>query len=211
MMNLKIINLPGDSGDYDLITEAVQLSHGVPGAAVEIGLRRGGGTKHIIDVVAKQEHKRNVIAIDPYGNIDYNTVVDSRAGPQVVKMDYTNTMRNECLVNLYDYAEMQKVNFVFINLEDTEFFNRYADGVPIYQEHKIIESKYSFVHFDGPHFTNDVVKEIEFFMPRTSNGATFVFDDVSYYDHAVVDKILLEGGWKHIQQKSFKWSYQKIS
>lgn len=207
MINLKIINLPGDSGDYDLITDAVERSNGLKGPAVEIGLRRGGGTKHVIDVIAKQEFKRDVIAIDPYGNIDYNTVVD-HTGPKVVKMDYTNTMRNECLVNLYDYAEMMKVNFVFINLEDTEFFERYKDGVPVYQEFKRIESKYSFVHFDGPHFTDDVVKEIEFFMPRMEKNATFVFDDVSYYDHSIIDKILLENGWTHLQKKSFKWSYQ---
>jgi cephalosporin hydroxylase len=207
-MNLKIINLPGDSGDYDLITDAVERSTVCKGPAIEIGLRRGGGTKHIIDVIAKQENKRDVVAIDPYGNIDYNTVVDSNAGPQTVKMDYTNTMRNECLVNLYDYAEMMKVNFVFINLEDTEFMKRYADGIPIYQEFKRLESKYSFVHFDGPHFTDDVVKEIEFFNPRMELGATYVFDDVSYYDHGVVDKILLENGWTNLQKKPFKWSYQ---
>lgn len=210
-MQLKIINLPGDSGDYDLITQAVELSEGLTSPAIEIGLRRGGGTKHIIDVVANQQFKRDVVAIDPYGNIDYNTVVNSNIGPQVVKMDYTNTMRNECLVNLYDYAEMKKVNFVFINLEDTEFFKRYADGIPIYQEHKRIEDKYSFVHFDGPHFTDDVVKEIEFFNPRMEVGATYVFDDVSYYDHSVVDKILLESGWKNLQKKPYKWSYIKTN
>lgn len=207
-MQLKIINLPGDSGDYDLITEAAEITSGLTGFACEIGLRRGGGTKHMIDVIAKQNPKRDMLAIDPYGNIDYNTVVNFNAGPQVVKLDYTNTMRNECLVNLYDYAEMQKVNFIFINLEDTEFFKRYADGVPVYQEHKRLVNSYSLVHFDGPHFTDDVVKEIEFFMPRAELGAAFVFDDVSYYDHSIVDKILLENGWKNLQKKSFKWSYQ---
>lgn len=207
---LKIVHLPGDSGNYEVVFDAAVISADIPGVALEIGLRRGGGTKQIIDGMVSVNKRKPVIAVDPYGNIEYNTVVDYNKGPQTVRMDYTNNMRNECLVNLYDYAQMNKINFTFIPLEDTEFFKRFADGIPIYEDFKRIETQYSMVHFDGPHFTQDVLDEIKFFMfERTAAGSAFVFDDVSYYDHSAVDKVLLENGWKIRAQTPHKWSYTK--
>jgi len=208
-MSLKIVHLPGDSGNYEVIYDAAIAAADVPGVAIEIGLRRGGGSKQIIDAMVKTDKRKTMVAVDPYGNIDYNTVVDFNKGPQTVKMDYTNSMRDQCLVNMYEYAQMSKVNFVFFPLEDTEFFKRFADGIPVYEEFKRLETQYSIVHFDGPHFTDDVLNEIYFFMPRTPRGAAFVFDDVSYYDHSVVDKVLIENGWLNKAKMPYKWSYIK--
>ncbi len=208
-MELKIIHTPGDGGNYEVISDAAHVSDGVPGVCLEIGLRRGGGTRHIMDVIAQQKIKRVMVAVDPYGNIDYNTVVDFSKGPQVVKMDYTNDMRDQCMVNMYEFAQMAKVNFLYFPLEDTEFMARFADGIPVYEEFKRMETQYSMIHFDGPHFTKDVVKEVEFFMSRTPKGGAYVFDDVSYYEHDVVDKLLLANGFSNHLKTPHKWSYIK--
>jgi hypothetical protein len=60
----------------------------------------------------------------------------------------------------------KKVNFQFFNLEDTEFFERYAEGVPVYNQVKTIWKTYSFVHFDGPHAFDSLMTEIDFFYKR---------------------------------------------
>jgi isopropylmalate/homocitrate/citramalate synthase len=38
------------------------------------------------------------------------------------------------------------------NPKDTEFFKRYCDGIPIYDEYKRIVNKYAMVFLDGPQF-----------------------------------------------------------
>lgn len=197
------IDLPGDSGDYQILTKGVELCRNVEGLTCEIGLRRGGGTKHIIDTLVQTGIKTH-IAIDPYGSIEY----EHKEG-DFVRLDYTNQMRDECLSNLYAYTAINKVPFLFFNLEDTEFFKRYSDGMPVYSDVKRIEDKYSFVHFDGPHAVKPLHAEIDFFLPRTPVGACWVFDDVTnYYDHDNIEKRLFKEGFKLIEKGYHKALYQ---
>lgn len=199
------IELPGDSGDYHLLTKGVELSKHTPGLTCEIGLRRGGGTKHIIDALAIHAPHKVHIAIDPYGHIPY----EHKEG-QPVRLDYTNDMRDECLANLYQYTRLKKIPFLFFNLEDTEFFNRFADGVPVYDLEKTIWNEYSFVHFDGPHAFLPLVDEIHFFHNKARPGACWVFDDVTgYYDHDRIEKeYIIPAGFKLIDKTHHKALYQ---
>jgi hypothetical protein len=68
-------NLPTDSGDYYLLTKGVELSAHAEGLTCEIGLRTGGGTKHIMEALSKYRPGKVHIAIDPYGNILYGVPV----------------------------------------------------------------------------------------------------------------------------------------
>src|SRR5690349_4073265 len=111
-----MIELPGDSGDYHLLTKGIELSSSVPGLTCEIGLRRGGGTKHIIDAIAQYCPDKVHIAIDPYGHIEY----EHKQG-EPVRLDYTNEMLCDCMGNVFPYAKSKNVHFVFFNLEDMEF------------------------------------------------------------------------------------------
>lgn len=197
--------LPTDSANYEVLTEGIQLVKDVPGMTCEIGLRRGGGTKFIIDALKATGQNKVHIAIDPYGNIEY-----ADTDQHITRFDYTNTMRDECLMNLYLYCRQLGQHFVFFNLEDTEFFARYHDGVPIYNEVKTIETDYSFVHFDGPHAVAALIEEINFFHIRTPKGAVFVFDDVQQYKHDDVHKYLKQNGWKVLKTTDRKWLYQKV-
>jgi hypothetical protein len=193
-----------DSEDYHLLTKGVELSKDVPGMTCEIGLRKGGGTKYIMDALVNSGQSKVHIAIDPYGHIEYEHKEND-----FVRLNYTNEMRDECLADLYSYARQIKQSFLFFNLEDTEFFKRYADGVPIYNLSKTIEKKYSFVHFDGPHAVEPLAVEIKFFLDRINKGACWVFDDVEgYYDHNRIEKIIIQYKFKLIEKTKRKALYQ---
>lgn len=201
--------LVGDSWDYDLISLGVELSKDVDGICLEIGLRLGGGTKHIVDAISNHCPNKVAMAIDPYGYILYELKQDT-----FVRLDYTEDMKCTCLSNLYQYVKEKKVHFIFHNLEDTEFFNRYSDGVPVYNNHKTIVNKYSFVHFDGCHSVGALIKEIDFFLPRTDSGAFFCFDDISeidyYYNHSVIEEYLLKNNFVIHEKRDKKGLYKKI-
>ena len=47
-----------DSGEYEILHNAVARIKGTPGAVVEIGTRRGGSAKLIIDTLAMQDEDR---------------------------------------------------------------------------------------------------------------------------------------------------------
>ncbi len=202
---MQTVELPGDSEDYHLITLGVELSENIKGLTCELGLRRGGGTKFIIDALAKQANGRTHIAIDPYGNIEYEHKEN-----EIVRLDYTNDMRSEALANIYAYAYQNKVPFIFFNLEDTEFFKRFGDGVPVYDQLKTIENTYSFIHFDAPHAYKPLIEEIDFFYSRTNKGGLWCFDDVTgYYDHDKIEEYLFKLGFKLIEKTKRKALYAK--
>jgi hypothetical protein len=204
MTDISNIQLPGDSADYHILTKGVQLSASTQGLSCEIGLRRGGGSKHIIDAIADHCPGKVHIAVDPYGHIEYE-----HKEAQHVRLDYTNDMLADCMHNIYPFAQSRKVQFIFLNLEDTEFFTRYADGVPVYNLTKRLINNYSFVHFDGPHATLPLTREIEFFHQRALPGACWVFDDViGYYNHDEIERYLFSIGWRLIEKTPHKALYQ---
>ena len=217
-----------DSQEYEILENAVKQIKGVEGAVVEIGTRRGGSAKLIIDTLtANEDTDRSMFCLDPYGNIElectninmkvhYNAVfedgVDPMSKEQTVKarFDYDNNMRNTIIPSLYFCAYRAGLNFSFFCMEDTEFFNRFADGVPVYDQFKRYENNYALVFFDGPH-TNEAVKtELEFFEPRTKKGAIFIMDDVWMLEHdKIVEQFLFDRGWKVLEKKNIKASYIK--
>jgi len=216
-----------DSQEYDILSNAAKNIKGVEGAVVEIGTRRGGSAKMIMDALAEQgDTNRSMFCIDPYGNIDLeitninasihlpgqfklNGDPMSKEETFSAKFDYDNNMRNRVIPSLYYYAYQSGFNFNFFCLEDTEFFKRYADGVPVYNEQKKLENQYAFVFFDGPHTNEAVDDEISFFIDRAPKGATWVFDDIWMYDHDRFEKIMFNAGFKTLEKREIKASYHK--
>lgn len=203
------LHLTTDSGAYHVLVEAVMRAKSAPGLICEIGTRRGGSAKFIIDaLVENQDTDRTLVCIDPYGNITY---MDRDNMP--VQFDYTNDMRRETIPLLTAYAYAKIKNFIFFNLEDTEFFERFADGVPTYNNGKEKTNKYACVFFDGPHDYDSVCKEVQFFLPRTSVNSTFIFDDISdnRYDHDKIETdYLFCNGWEPLNHSAPKKSYVKV-
>lgn len=205
-MYLNIVDLPGDSLEYEILYEAARSIKDVPGMTCELGVRRGGGSKVIIEgLFSNQDFNRVHICVDPYGNIEYRAT-----DVHTIHCDYTNQMRDDCLKNIYSMYQNAPINILFFIMEDTEFFKRFDDGVPVYAEYKQILNQYALVHFDGPHASDILYPEIDFFVPKAPPGAMFVFDDILDYDHDSVEKHLLDKGFRLVTKGQRKASYVKI-
>lgn len=216
-----------DSQEYDILVNGALKIKGVEGAVVEIGTRRGGSAKMIIDaLVSNEDTDRSMFCIDPYGNIEIECTnlnmkihypqvqldgdPESKDITKPYRFDYDNSMRNQVIPSLYYYAYQAGLNFNFFCLEDVEFFNRYADGVPVYQDTKKVEGKYAFVFFDGPHDNKTLFFETEFFLKRSNVGTVFVFDDIWMYDHDGIEKVLFREGFELLEKQNIKASYVKV-
>jgi len=205
-----VIGLETDSTDYHVLANAAKLIKPVNGMLCEVGTRRGGSLKVIVDAVLENSDiNRNVVCIDPYGNIDY--LPGELEGQRSVKLDYTNDMRNEALPAIYEYLQGKPINVTFMCLEDTEFFTRFADGVPFYNNFKVIENKYALVFFDGPHTAKALRDEISFFAQRTAVGGAWVFDDILLYPHDDIEKLIDTLGFKLVEKTARKASYIKTA
>lgn len=210
-LNLNITHLLEQNGeDYHVLSNAAKNIKNISGIVCEIGTRKGGGLKLIIEsLIENGDYDRNVIGLDPYGNIDYQ--FDQQ---KVGRCDYTNTMRNETLCALYSFINDKRVNLVMFILEDSEFFEKFKNGIPFYNEEKIILNQYALVYFDGPHSTELIMKEIEFFNERTPIGGYWVFDDVDngFYPHnEQIEPWLLNNGYKMVEKTRCKASYVKLN
>tara|TARA_R110000772_G_scaffold246111_2_gene359726 strand:+ start:509 stop:1108 length:600 start_codon:yes stop_codon:yes gene_type:complete len=184
--------LDEDSLDYDVLRRAALNTVNVAGMACEIGVRRGGSIQHIF--TAWKSSGKTVVAVDPYGDIAYN------ATDTITKRyDYTNAMKHNSMAQIYALAATSGINLIFFNLEDTEFFARFANGVPVYDVEKTINKVYSLVFFDGPHDTTSILTEVEWFASRSVLGAYWVFDDIATYDHNTVENRVLELGFTLVE------------
>jgi hypothetical protein len=110
--------IKGDSKEYEVFEEAIKQLTNPIGATVEIGVRRGMGSKLIIDSFRKHHPnvKLNHLGIDPYGNIEYNPMEAHKN----IRLDYTNDMKRdairrapECVFVFDDIAsyDHEKVDF----------------------------------------------------------------------------------------------------
>lgn len=194
--------LSKDGKEYEVLTNAVKHVS-CEGLSLEIGLRRGGGS---IEIMKNLPTKQKIhIAVDPYGHLPY----ENHDNREAKKMDYTNKMRNNSLSLLYSKSEELGVNFIFFNLSDDDYFESFSGGVPVYDDKRTLMSNYAFVHFDGPHTKEIVLKEFLWINGRTSKGSVIVFDDINHYDHDSVEKEILSRGWSILEKKKVKAAYKK--
>lgn len=193
--------IEGDSLEYEILEEAVKALTNPIGVSVEIGVRRGLGSKIIIDSYRNYHSnlRLNHLGIDPYGNIAYNDT-DTNLN---IRLDYTNQMKKDALLDFTkDYPE-----FNLVNLEDTEFFNRFADGYPIYNYYKFMLTEYEIVHFDGPHDTSSLIKEIDFFVARKPKQSVYILDDITHFDIDQISKYLYKFNFKDLNKGKRKRSF----
>ena len=201
--NFMITDFEGDSYNYELLESAVKRLKKPIGASFEIGVRRGMGSKAIIDSYRKFHPNINNlthIGLDPYGDLPYNFSENSKNK----KADYTNLMKRETLINfLKKYEE-----FHFVNLDTHEFFNRFSDGYPVYNKKKLIIDKFEIVHFDGLHDFENVNLEVSYFLTKLSDQTIFIFDDIDTFDIEKISKRLEKNNFIQFQKKTRKVSYE---
>ena len=191
---------------HDILYNATKKIKDVDGMVCELGLREGGGLGvMILGCIDNNDTNRTFIAIDPYGNIEYEWKDNT-----VVVFDYDNQMKNRTLKNIYSICEKFNLNFIFHNLEDTEFFTKYSDGIQIYNKVKSINNQYALVHLDGPHTTAKLLEELEFFYKRMSNNGIIVIDDIiGYYDYEAIKNYLYENKFELLEELNIKASFIK--
>ena len=190
--------IQGDSTEYEILKEACKTLDTDDLFTAEIGVRQGQGSKIILDELIFKKHWH--IGIDPYGNLDYQHYDESSS----YTCDYTNSMKLQLIKDI-DYE-----NFTLFPMGDDEFMKRFFDGVPIYREKKELINKYDLVHFDGPHKTVDVIKEVIFFGERSHAGTVFVFDDYPKFDMDTVLKIIVnQYGFMLLKQGKNKISLKR--
>jgi len=69
---------------------------------------------------------------------------------------------------------------------------------------------YSFVHFDGPHMTRDVLTEAVWFANRSAPHTRYVFDDQNRYEMHVVAHVLTFFDFQTIEMGETKVCLEKI-
>ena len=177
--------IQGDSTEYDLLAKwakECKNNH----LSCEIGVREGMGSKIILDNLKPNQH----IGIDPYGNLKYQHYDDSDA----YTCDYTDEMKSQLLVDMKDYP-----NFNLFHMTDTDFMNRYWDIAP-----------FDFVHFDGPHMTRDVIREVVWFADRSRKGTRFVFDDYPKYNMSKIGDIIGYWNFRKVEDGKNKILYESV-
>ena len=101
-------------------------------------------------------------------------------------------MRDTLLNDLYKYRN--EGLFTLANMTDTEFMSN-PDNM---------NSKYSFVHFDGPHMTKDVLTEAIWFANRCAPDTRFVFDDYPHFDMRLIINCLAYFGFQIVAKGDVK-------
>jgi hypothetical protein len=196
--------IEGDGIEYEIIENAVKKIKNPIGCSLEIGVRRGHGSRTIIESYRKFHTDTNLIHIglDPYGELPYNFSEDSKNQ----KADYTNKMKR---VTQYHFAKKYP-EFHLVNLDTYEFFKRFNDGYPIYYKRKKIIDKFEIVHFDGLHDLQNVTSEVNFFLNHLSKHTIFIFDNINCFDIKFIQELLEKKNFKVLEIGSHKMSFEYI-
>ena len=109
------MNFPGDSFEYEQLTEAALQIKGVEGLVLEIGTRRGCGIHTIMEACLRNKDYRYFVGVDPYGGAHYS-----------------NQMMVEFLANIYSYCAENNLFYRHFLLEDAEFMKQNSEGVVVY-------------------------------------------------------------------------------
>lgn len=206
----------GDSREYEQIRLACNEIKNVEGLVLEIGTRLGAGIFNAMEACAANDDAKNrvFIGVDPYGGIAYKHGERSAAackGEQIQSSTgFDLGMMNTFLANIYLYCEDQNLHYNHYTLEDSEFMRIYKDGVTIYTDCKKIINEYALIIVDGPHDIESVKSETIFFKDRLNSGGVLVYDDVTDYDHQLIDDILIkEDNFVRLVSGSRKITYKK--
>ena len=176
----------GDSTDYDLLEKWSKNFDCQGYKTCEIGVREGLGSKIIMDNVLNNYIH---VGVDPYGDLVYQHC-DDQADRQWIGLKkgvaptYPDSMRDTLLKDMMPYRQQGK--FTLCNMTDEDFMN--------ISKHK--DSKFAFVHFDGPHTTRAVLTEAIWFANRSAPHTRFVFDDHNTYEMSTIAHVLTHFGFQ---------------
>lgn len=168
-----------DGTEYQMLYNAVQKVKDVEGLVLEIGTRKGGSMMIIIDALLESgQNNRNIVSIDPYGMIEYNSGLQYG----ITRFDYTNDMKKQTMIDLFTYVQDKPVNFIPICLTSDDFFALYSSGVSIYNIERQIINKIAFAFVDGQHDTSSVLADCFNIGEKAVTGTRIVIDNIDFFD-----------------------------
>jgi len=189
----------GDSTEYDLLEKWSKDFDCQGYKTCEIGVREGLGSKIIMDGV-----RNNYIhvGVDPYGDLVYQHFDDQAQRQWIgyepgVAPTYPDSMRDTLLNDMMPYRKQGK--FTLCIMTDTEFM----------EDSKHRDSKFAFVHLDGPHTTKAVSTEAVWFANHSAPNTRIVFDDYKNYDMATIARLLEYYDFKVIESGKNKCLMEK--
>jgi hypothetical protein len=211
-MNTNIPQIEGDtlSPAYDLMKSYSKTLKEVKGLSCEIGVRSGMGSKSMMEGFVENNDRRPHICVDPFGDI---IMLNDRFYNGAIRCGFDNGWKCNTAIALYDWCKTNKVNLIFLPLEDVEFFQRFNDGIPIYETEKRIVNKYCYVHVDGPHTYNAAKNSCEFFLNKMDTGSIIAFDNCDHYDqNKIENEFLTNNGFEFVVEydECHKRFYKKI-
>lgn len=204
--------ITGDSTEYDLLTKWTEtlpfFENPKSVVTCEIGVRKGLGSKSIIDAMRKRIGKDvhyEHIGIDPYGDLNYQHFdeeiqnqlkwKDKDGNESPTPPTYPDSMRIEMLNDFSSFKE-----FNFYHMTDIRFMKFFTT------EDKI----YDLVHFDGEHTTQSVLRAAIWFADRSRKGTRFIFDDYKHYFMEDISKALTHFGFNILDNGTNKLMLQKL-
>ena len=191
------MTIRGDSTEYELLKiwcETLPFYQEPKSVTTcEIGVREGLGSQLIILAIKERIGKvpYEHIGIDPYDDTAYQHYDDSTA----YKSDYNDDMRIQLLKDFSDNK-----NFKLHHCTDVDFMNSNASKNLVFD----------LVYFDGPHKTQDVVREAVWFADRSRKGTRFIFDDFRFYTIEDVAKLLAHWNFNIIGSGAAKICLQRM-
>ena len=194
--------------DLDIFEKCLKELKNKYGVTIEIGVHEGGGSKRIIDDYRKlyPDAHHYHIGVDPFGSAPY-THTDADFKENKVDYRYGDEKRWYLQKAIVDNEDK---NFIFLQLESSEYFKRFHDGYPMFIKGKKYKlARYDLVHLDGLHAIKWVFEEICFFDDRMSPGGFIVFDDIDKIDMTAVDKYMQHLKWKLFITGNKKSAYVK--
>lgn len=201
-----MVELQTDGNEYEIIDSACEEVKDVSGIICEIGTYLGGGMATLMKKFHElNQMNRTFIGVDPYGDIMYLDMTGLHN-----RCNFTNRTKSNFLSKIYELAFHLQTNFIFFNLTDEQFFKRFGDGIPVYNEVEELINSYALVSIDGPHAVEPVLNEFRFFCSRMVTGGVIVFDDINQYEHNIVDREVLNSGFILLERGHYKYSYKKV-
>jgi len=139
---------------------------------LEIGVRSGGGSLNIHNVLSKFDSESILLSVDPYGDKIYKT------GTKEIYMGYSEQHYKDA-IRLIAENTTSKCPWLLYRMTSTDWIH---NNISIYQSKQIYNNqkiKYSAVILDGEHETKIVSKEFEYFKNSLIDGGIIIIDNIS--------------------------------
>tara|TARA_S200000501_G_scaffold366396_1_gene401090 strand:- start:2124 stop:2765 length:642 start_codon:yes stop_codon:yes gene_type:complete len=194
------LNFDHSNMDFGILMNAVDEARLLEeGVFVEFGTGMGVAGRLIIPHLSGEWF----YTVDPYEPYEGNAVGDidpwEGVNQNMLKgEDFYLKRKEDTVKSLSKIAETAGCNFIYYDMADYEFIHSSNE-------------RFKFVYVDSLHTLNHVqhLCRIMILHNKIVDGGMLVFDDVSCYDHSVVDEFLIKNNYTKEEEGDFKISYRR--